>query len=74
MSPLSEKGVVVKSVEKGSAAYEAGIRKGMIIKKINEFEIKNMQDYSNAIKNIFSNLTNFTKITVKTKTDEYVFF
>lgn len=43
-------GVIVTGVEEGSISYEAGFRGGEIIKKINDYNIKDINDYKNAIK------------------------
>ena len=49
-----KKGVLVSSVEKNSSVFEQGLRTGMIITKINNYEINNLQDYSNAIQSILA--------------------
>jgi len=47
-----KEGVVVTSVESGSAAEEAGITPGIVIKTINGKTVKGMQDYAALVKNI----------------------
>jgi len=45
-----EYGVIISEVEKGSRAEKAGLRGGEIIKKINDFAIKDISDYHKAVK------------------------
>lgn len=45
-----EAGVVVSSVEPGSAADDAGIREGMLIKEVNRKSVKNTQEFEEALK------------------------
>ncbi len=72
ISPSFEKGVVVKSVEQNSTAFEQGLRSKMIIKSINGDPVNNFEDYSRIVVSIFpgtknksnavnTNLTNITK-------------
>ncbi len=57
ISPRFEKGVVVKSIEKNSSAFEEGLRSGMIIKSINGEIVNNMDDYTRIMGSIFTNET-----------------
>jgi len=57
ISPSFKKGVIIKSVEKNSSAYEEGLRSGMIIKSINGENINNIEDYSRIINSIFQNIS-----------------
>lgn len=41
-----DSGVVIKSIDKNTSAFESGIRPGMIIKSINDISIKDAKDYS----------------------------
>lgn len=66
ISPSFEKGVVIKSVEKNSSAYDGGLRPNMIIKSINGKTINNFQDYSDAINSLFPSV-NKTRITFTVK-------
>jgi len=65
-----DSGVVVKTVEKNSSVYEAGIRTGMIITSINGQSIKNMEDYSAFMA---ENLIKSEKIIIETKDEEFIF-
>ena len=42
-------GVVVTQVEPGSKAYEAGIRRGMVIREVNHQEVSNTQEFRQAV-------------------------
>jgi len=66
-----EKGVVIKSVETNSTAFDSGLRQGMIIKEINGQTINNIQDYSKIAPDLF--IQNQTKLTIKTTEQEFVF-
>ncbi len=64
-------GVVIKSVDKNSTIYDSGLRAGMIIDSINGNSIKNVEDYSFIVKNIFSDKN--TKIIIQTDQGEFIF-
>ena len=61
-----ERGVLVKSVIQDSAAAEAGITKGEIIKEINGHAISSMNDYTKAV----SGLIDFQPIDWTITTDK----
>lgn len=42
-------GVVVTQVEPGSTAYQAGIRRGLIIRQVNRQEVKNIREFQEAL-------------------------
>lgn len=42
-------GVLILAVDSDSPAYEAGLRRGLIIKEIDKKIIRNMEDYNNAV-------------------------
>ena len=46
--PSFEKGVVIKSVEKNSTAFDSGLKNDMIIKSINGKTINNFDDFLSA--------------------------
>ncbi len=48
----NKKGIVVTQVDKGSQAIHLGIKKGDIIKKINDKRIRNQDDFLEAIKQL----------------------
>lgn len=66
-------GVKVKSLDTGSELYEQGLRKGAIIEEINGQEIKNIEDYNNALQS-FQNLeeNETLRLEIKTKQSEIV--
>ena len=67
-----EKGVVIKSIEKNSSAYDSGLKTGFIIKQINDYKVKDLEEYSIAIENIFSpNKT--TKVNIITDQGEFIY-
>jgi preprotein translocase subunit SecD len=67
-------GVVVKSVDKDSSIYTAGLRTNEIITSINGQGIKNQQDYARVIDSLFpNNFTGDVKLEIKTKSNDYVF-
>ena len=47
-----EQGVVIASVEPGSPAAEAGIRRGDLLKEINRQSIESLSDYNNAMASV----------------------
>lgn len=73
IAPSFQKGVIIKSVEKNSTAYEQGLRTNMIITAVNGETVNNFQDYTKIMGSIFS-ASNKTKITITTKTSEFIFF
>ncbi len=44
-----EKGLVVSGVERGSPAYQAGIRRGDVIIEVNQREVEDLDDYRKAL-------------------------
>jgi preprotein translocase subunit SecD len=70
-------GVLVKSVDKNSTAFNEGLRTGMIITEINSEAIKNLNDYSNVVHNLFLNLSNSSekiRLDIKTDQGEFIFY
>ena len=74
--PLSffDKGVIIKSVETNSTAFESGLKSGEKIISINGNKLNNFQDYSDIISSIFKNNTDYVKLIVQTEKNNYVFF
>ncbi len=68
-----EKGVMIKSVERNSTETEQGLAPGMIITAINSISITNMGDYLQATSNIFQDNASEQRITIQTKTSEFIF-
>jgi len=69
-----DSGVVIKSVDKNSTAFEEGLRSGMIITQINDNAIKNSQDYTTVISNIFQNVSDEIKLTIETDQGEFIVY
>ncbi|MDD5699611.1 MAG: hypothetical protein PHH00_00245 [Candidatus Nanoarchaeia archaeon] len=59
---LFQKGVIIDSVEKNSTASSQGFKNGMLITSINGQEIKNTEDYSRIIQEIYISNTNVKSI------------
>jgi len=55
------KGVVIKSIDANSTAFESGLRQGDIIVSINGEPVNSFQDYSNILSPLFQNITNSSK-------------
>ena len=73
LQSLTTTGVIVKSVDQNSSAFDSGLRKGEIIININEEEIKNFEDYSRVITNLFDGKET-TKLAITTSNSQYVIF
>jgi preprotein translocase subunit SecD len=65
-------GVLIKSVDKNSTEYDSGLRAGMIISEINGNTIKNVQEYTSAIGEIFT-INSQQKVTINTNQGEFIF-
>lgn len=75
ISPSFEKGVVIKSVEKNSTAFNEGLRPGMIIKFVDNQKIETIQDYSDTVSEIFPIKNNESKkIIIQTTEQEFILF
>ncbi len=72
IKPSFDSGVIVKSVDKGSDVFNAGLRAGEIIKSINGHDVKDMKSYGDAVSYLVINGTE-QKIDIKTKKNEYIF-
>jgi len=67
-----DSGVLIKSVEKNSTAYDSGIRAGMILQSINGQTFKDLAEYNAYIsKNFISN--NSQKLITNTNQGEFIF-
>jgi preprotein translocase subunit SecD len=69
---LFSKGVLITSVDSNSSAFEQGLKKGDIILKVDENEIKNIDDYINAMQGKFTGFSERTTLT--TKSSEIILF
>lgn len=73
LSPSFQNGVVIKSVEKNSSAFEQGLSPNMIITSINGQTINNLADYTKTLDSIFP-LKNKTTIKLGTSSGEIILF
>ncbi len=72
MRPTFESGVIIKSVDAESLAFEQGLRAGDKLIAINSQEIKTREDYMRILSEIFST-TGEKRLTMTTKNGEYIF-
>jgi len=71
IKPTFKDGIVVKSVEKNSSLFNAGLRNGEVIVSINDNVIKTKEDYSSVIEKIFIDDSE-RKLDIKTEKNEYI--
>lgn len=73
IKPSFETGLIIKSVDKNSSAFENGVRAGEIITTVNGKSVKSIEEYFNVIEETF--IDNETKrLDLVTKNNEYVIF
>jgi len=70
IKPSFETGLIIKSVDQNSSAFEAGLRQGQIIKAIDDQEIKTIEEYSAALEKF--PVENKTKLIIQTKNQEHI--
>ncbi len=68
--PTFESGVVIKSVEKNSSAFDEGLKTGEIIKSINGKEIKDKHSYADVMAGLFTD-KNEIRLDIQTKQNSY---
>jgi len=74
-SNLFQKGVMIKSVEQNSSAFEQGLRTNQIITAIDGKIVTNLEDYSRVIQEKFNlNSSANVKTTITTTSGEYVIY
>jgi preprotein translocase subunit SecD len=69
---MLDNGVLIKSIEKNSTPFEAGLRPGMTIKEINGERIDDLNQYGRVVSELFSNIDQ-KKIIIKTSEGEFIF-
>lgn len=76
LSPSFEKGVIIKSVERNSTAFDAGLKPLMIINSVNGEKVNDLTDYTRIINSVFPSekLENKTKLTISSKDSEFILF
>ena len=71
-------GVLVKSVERNSTAFNEGLRPGMIINSVNSEQIKNLNDYTITIHGLFlnepGNASEKIRLDITTNKGEFIFY
>lgn len=72
ISPTFKEGVVIKSIDKDSRAFESGLRSGMLIKEINSNKISSLEDYSVVVSEFLKNGEE-KRISVVTEDDSFIF-
>jgi len=72
IKPNFESGLIIKSVDSNSTAFEAGLRSGQVIKSIDSQEIKSMEDFSKALAQFPTKEK--TKLIITTKEATYTLF
>jgi len=68
----TQEGVLVKSIEKNSTEFDAGLRAGMILKSINGEQILTIGDYSRVVSKILPS-TEESKIILETSSGQLAF-
>ncbi len=73
--PSFAEGVIIKSIEKDSSAFEQGLKQGDIIKEINENKISNLEDYGKIMNQLFSaNNGSEVRIDITTNKNQYILY
>jgi len=70
-----DKGALVKSLDRNSSIFNAGLKQGDIIIKINDQTITSTEDYSTSItkfKQSFTDINSTQKLVIQTKTNQIV--
>ncbi len=70
ISPSFQSGVMIKSIDKNSTAFEQGLRPGMKLNSVNSQEIKSIEDYSSILNSLFPSKE---KIKLEISTDQGTF-
>jgi len=73
IKPNFDSGVQITYVNQNSTSYEQGIRQNMIIKSIDNSEIKNLEDYTNIITSKLPSEENI-KLTIQTDSGNFILF
>ena len=71
ISPTFSQGALIKSVERNSTSYTAGLRSGMLIESVNGIEVNDVKSYSDAVLEIF-NEAGEKKLVINTDQGEFI--
>lgn len=74
IKPSFQSGVIIKSVDKNSTAFNEGLRTGEIITEVNGQKIEKKEDYANIIDSFFVDVNESKRLDIKTKKNEYTLF
>jgi len=74
IKPSFQSGVIIKSVEKNSSAFNEGLRTGEIIIEVNGQKIEKKEDYANIVDSFFAEGNETKRLDIKTKKNEYTLF
>ncbi len=72
ISPTLKQGIMIKSVEQNSTAFNTGLRQGQVITHVNEQRVETIEDYSNIINDIFQNTNESQKVIIQTEESEFI--
>lgn len=72
IKPSFETGILIKSVEKNSTAFDSGLRQGQILKLVDGNEVKSIEDYSAALEKFPTE--DKVKLIIKTKEQEHILY
>ncbi len=72
IKPSFDTGVLIKSVETNSTAFDAGLREGQIIRSVGEKEIRSLEDYTSSLETFPKEERE--KLIITTKKQEHVLF
>ncbi|MEK6848598.1 MAG: hypothetical protein AABX65_03115, partial [Nanoarchaeota archaeon] len=67
-----EEGVVIKSIDKNSSAFNEGLRQGMIITQINNEKVASFADYTKIVSSLFA-VNETKKITLVANKQSFIF-
>ncbi len=73
IKPSFKEGVLIKSVEQNSTAFQQGLRQGQIIKQVDNIQVNNAQEYSIIMQNKFQT-QEFEKTIITTEENEFILF
>jgi preprotein translocase subunit SecD len=71
---LFQKGVVIESVSQNSTALLQGFKAGEVINAVNGIPIASLNDYSNALQNIFISNSSSVKVTFDTNQGQVIYY
>lgn len=72
ISPTFKSGVVIKSIDTDSKAFEAGLRSGMLVREINAQQVNSLEEYS-LIASEFLSSGEEKRISIVTDEDSFIF-